>query len=188
MRQFITHIALCCSMLFCLAGLLHAQDWESTGPNSRVMKHQDGSRTYYRRTAGQKVLVKKNVGPAGDVRLVTHYYMDDLGNPRSCKIFDAKNKLLYKVSYGYQISTGRLMKERMLFADKTDPKTGQPMVASETRYTYDSQGNRSKPLVFTFVEGKTAESLFGKKSTLPDKVFDEQNDIANPNAHRVGGR
>ncbi len=166
-----------------------AQDWEFLGPNSRVMKHQDGSRTYYKRSMGKdKTLVKKNVGADGNVRLITHYYMDDLGNPRSCKIYNAGNKLLFKVSYGYQASTGRLMKERMFFADKVDSKSGQPLIASETRYTYDAQGNRSKPMVFTFVKGQTAETLFGKKTTLPDKVFKEQNDIANPNAHRVGGK
>jgi len=162
------------SVLLFLTPELRAQDWEVLGPNSRVMKHRDGSKTYYRRTAGQKVLVKKNVSADGKVRLVTHYYMDDLGNPRSCKIYNGSNKLLYKVSYGYQISTGRLMKERMFFADKKDPKTGKSLVASETRYTYDSQGNRSKPMVFTFVEGRSAETLFGRKTTLPDKVFKDQ--------------
>jgi len=163
-----------------------AQDWEMLGPNSRVLRHDDGSRTYYRRTAGQKVLVKKNVGPNGNVRLVTHYYMDKLGNPRSCKIYDSNNKLLFKVSYGYQISTGRLLMEAMYFADRKDPKTGSDMIASETRYTYDAQGNRSKPITFTYVEGKTAEEIFGRKTTLPDKVFEDQNDIINPAAHRVG--
>jgi len=165
---------------------LLAQEWEFVGPNSRVMRHQDGSRTYYKRNSVDKMLVKKNVGTDGRVRLITHYYMDDFGNPRACHIFNSANKMLFKAKNGYQPSTGRLMEEQMLFADRVDPKTGQPLIASRTRYTYDAQGNRSKPMIFTFVEGQTAESLYGKKTTLPDKVFDDQNDIANPNAKRVG--
>ena len=186
--RFFRFILSALTVLCFFPSVAQAQDWEILGPNSRVMKHQDGSRTYYKRTAGQKVIVKKNVGVDGNVRLVTHYHMDDLGNPRACKIYDNNNKLLFKVSYGYEIATGRLMREMMFHADRKDLNTGSLLVASETRYTYDSQGNRSKPLVFTFAKGKTAEELFGKKSTLPEKVFEDQNDIANPNAHRVGAK
>lgn len=151
--------------------------WEAKGPNARMMRHQDGSSTVYRRTPGQKTLVKKNIGSDGKVRIVTHYYIDDYGNPRACKIYNASDKLLYKVSYAYEISTGRLVGERMFHAGKKDPKSGAPLVASETRYTYDAQGNRSKPITFTFVKGKTAEELFGKKptqSTFPEKTFEDQ--------------
>ena len=152
--------------------------WEAQGPNVRVMKHYDGSRTMYRRTPGKKILVKKKVDPAGKIQIITHYYMDDHGNPRSCKIYNAKNTLLFKVSYAYEISTGRLVGERMFHANKKDPKTGQPLIASETRYTYDAQGNRSKPVTFTFVKGKTAEEVFGgnarkQQSTFPERAFEE---------------
>lgn len=152
-------------------------EWEAQGANVRVMRHQDGSRTVYRRTPGQKTLVKKNVGTNGKIRTVTHYHMDEKGNPRACKIYDSANKLLYKVKYAYQISTGRLVAERMLHGSKLDPKTGQPLVASETRYTYDAHGNRSKPITYTFVKGKTAEELFGRQSsqsTFPEKTFEDQ--------------
>jgi len=180
MRIFILILPL----LIALPTLLFAQEWESDGPNSRILRHDDGSRTIYKRAPGQKILIKKNINPQGNVRLITRYHMDDHGNPRSCKIYDPTGKELFKVSYAYQISTGRLMKERMFFSDKA-AANGQPIIASETRYTYDAQGNRSKPEVFTFVKGRTAEELFGKKSTLPDKVFDEHNDIANPAIHKI---
>lgn len=172
-------------ILLTLTNFLYSQNWEAGDvPNSRVLRHDDGSRTVYFRAKGnKKLLVKKNVGPGGEVRLVTRYFMDDHGNPRACKIYDSQNKLLFKVSYGYAVATGRLMKERMLFADKKDSK-GNHIIASETRYTYDAQGNRSKPIVFTFVKGQTAEDLFGKKSTLPDKVYDDQRDIADPTIHK----
>lgn len=180
-------------LTFTLASTGYAQapeGWEAQGPNVRVMRHQDGSRTLYRRTPGKKTLVKKNVGTDGKVRTVTQYHMDDYGNPRACKIYDSSNKLLFKVSYAYEISTGRLVAERMLYADKVQTKTGQPLVASETRYTYDAQGNRSKPITITFMKGKTAEELFGNgkvQSTFPEKTFDDQKFLANPNATKVGG-
>jgi len=170
------------TLILCLSPLVsQAQDWEALGPNSRVMRHEDGSKTYYRRTTGQNRLVKKNVGVDGRVRLITHYFIREDGNPTGCKIYDSQNALLFKVSYAYNISTGRLMAERMFSARKLDPKTGKPMCVSETRYTYDAQGNRSQPRVFTFVKGKMAEEMFGpSRTTLPDKVFEDQPDFINP--------
>lgn len=165
------------------------EGWEKVGHNVRVMKHQDGSRTFYRRAPEQSTLVKKTTGPNGSIRSVTHYYIDDNGNPRSCKIFDSRNKLLFKVSYAYQISTGRLLAERMYYADKKDAK-GNPYLASETRYSYDAQGNRSKPITVTFAKGKTAEEIFGigtaSQSTYPEKTFEDQKFLANPNSSKLG--
>ncbi len=161
------------SLLFGQGAL--AQEWEASGPHSRVMRHQDGSKTVYRRTPGQKRLVKKNIGIDGKVRTVTYYYMDDHGNPRSCKIYDSSDHLLFKVMYAYEISTGRLMAERMFHADKVDPKSGQPLLASETRYTYDAQGTRSQPITYSFQAGETAEEVFGwGQATFPEKTFEDQ--------------
>lgn len=165
-----------------------APQWQAIGPNSRLMRHQDGSQTVYRRTPGKKSLVKKNIGVNGKVRVVTHYHMDDHGNPRGCKIYDSQNNLMFKVSYGYQISTGRLLAEVMTHASKKDPQTAKPLVVSETRYTYDAQGNRSKPIVFTFVEGERAEDAFGKrKTTFPERAFGDEPKTANPNSNRISG-
>lgn len=173
--------------LLCLPAMSQIGTWEAQGPNARVMRHQDGSRTVYRRTPGDKILVKKNVGINGKVRLVTKYFMDNYGNPRSCKIYDSSDTLIYKVAYAYEISTGRLMAERMFHAEKKDPKSGNPILVSETRYTYDAQGNRSKPITYTFIKGKTAEEVFGNRnSTFPEKAFEDQKALANPNSKKVG--
>ena len=58
-----------------------------------------------------------------------------------------------------------------------------------TKYVYDAQGNRSKPMVFTLIPGKMFEDVFGAPSTLPDKnPFQETpaGKKANPNARPVG--
>ena len=148
------------------------EGWQAPGPNTRLMRHQDGSQTVYKRSTGQKNLVKKKIGADGQIKLSTHYFMDDRGNPRACKIYNSKNSLLYKVSYAYQRSTGKLVAENMYDAQRKNPKTGKNILVSQTRYTYDAHGNRSRPLTYTFVDGKSAEDYFGKKgTTMPEKVF-----------------
>jgi hypothetical protein len=147
--------------------------WEAIGPNVRIMRHEDGSRTEFRRSPDDRTLTKKTTGNNGYVKLVTVYRMDNNGNPRGCQIFDGKSNLLYKVSYGYHKTTGQLVAEDMFDARVKilDERTGREMPVRRMYYTYDAQGNRSKAQAFVNIKGKLAEDVYGKKTktTYPDE-------------------
>jgi hypothetical protein len=54
-------------------------------------------------------------------------------------------------------------------------------------YVYDNQGNRSAPIVFNILPGKTFEEVFGVKSTeLETNPFKEKGGTVNPGARPVG--
>ena len=89
------------------------------GPNVRVMRHEDGSRTMFTRTPDNRTLTKKKFSANGVLTMLTVYRMDTNGNPIGCKIFDGQNQLLYKVSYGYRKADGQLVEERMFDARVT---------------------------------------------------------------------
>ena len=129
----------------------------------RVMRHHDGSQTVSRHYPGNRELVKKKISANGTLQLSSHYALDAEGIPRSGKVYDGQGALLYKISFAFSRKTGRLVAERMFDAVLKDPKTGQPLLVSETRYTYDAHGRRSKPVTRTFVKGATAEQHFGSK-------------------------
>lgn len=148
----------------------YLEKWEAIGPNVRIMRHQDGSRTEFRRSPDDRTLTKKTTGTNGYVKLVTVYRMDSSGNPRGCQIFDGKNNLLYKVRYGYHKVTGQLVAEDMFDARAKilDKTTGNEMPVRRMYYTYDAQGNRSKAQAFVNIEGQLAEDVYGKtKTTYP---------------------
>jgi hypothetical protein len=147
----------------CLAGDFDAVD----GPNVRVMKHEDGARTVFTRTPDNRTLTKKKFSPNGVLEMLTVYRMDANSNPIGCKIYDGHNDLLFKVSYGYRKSDGQLVEERMFDARvvRKDPNTGKEMPVQRICYVYDSQGNRSAPIVYNLLPGKTFEEVFGVKSS-----------------------
>lgn len=161
------------------------------GPNVRVMRHEDGSRTLFTRTPDNRSLTKKKFNANGILVMMTNYRMDANSNPVSCKIYDGGNNLLYKVSYGYRKSDGQLVEERMFDArnKRVDPNTGAETPVQRVCYVYDAQGNRSAPIVFNLLPGKTFEEVFGvKSSALESNPFkDEAGKVpANPNARPVG--
>ena len=159
------------------------------GPNVRVMRHEDGSRTLFRRTPDNRTLTKRKFSANGVLLMLTVYRMDSNGNPIGCKIYDGRNQLLFKVSYGYRRSDGQLVEERMFDARviRKDPATGQEMPIQKVCYVYDAQGNRSAPIVFNLLPGKTFEEAFGvKSSALESNPFKEEAGPANPNARPVG--
>ena len=137
------------------------------GPNVRVMRHEDGSRTMFRRTPDNRVLTKKKFSANGVLTMLTIYDMDSNENPLRCRIMDGQNDLLFKVSYGYRKSDGQLVEERMYDARvvRRDPNTGKEMPVQRVCYIYDSQGNRSAPIVYNLLPGKTMEEVFGVKSS-----------------------
>lgn len=141
------------------------------GPNVRVTRHADGSRTRFTRSADKTELTKKKYSPNGRITMVTVYVMDKMGNPLSCKIYDGKESLMYKVRYGYRKSDGKLVEEQMFDArvKRTDPATGKEMPVQRVLYVYDAQGNRSAPMVYNLLPGKTFEEVFGEKASMYDR-------------------
>lgn len=160
------------------------------GPNVRVMRHEDGSRTLFTRPPDNRSLTKKKFNANGVLVMMTNYRMDSNSNPVSCKIYDGSNNLLYKVSYGYRKSDGQLVEERMFDArtKRLHPNSGVEMPVQRVCYVYDAQGNRSAPIVYNLLPGKTFEEVFGVKSSALDvNPFKEQSgkSPANPNARPV---
>jgi hypothetical protein len=161
------------------------------GPYARITKHEDGSKTMFTRTPDNRSLAKKRFSPNGVLTMLTIYRMDSNGNPIGCKIFDGHNNLLFKVSYGYRKSDGQLVEERMFDAQVTrkDPNTGKEMPVQRIRYVYDARGNRSAPIIYNLLPGKTFEQVFGvKSSALETNPFNENSPggTTNPNARPVG--
>lgn len=174
----------------CGAAQKEPDDFNSVdGPNVRVMRHQDGSRTHFTRTPDNRTLTKKKFSANGVLTMLTVYRMDPNGNPIGCRISDGKNNLLFKVSYGYHKSDGRLVAEDMFDARvvRRDPNTGKEMPIQKIRYIYDAQGNRSAPIIYNLLPGKKFEEVFGiKSSALETNPFKEKSGMANPNARPAG--
>ena len=146
------------------------------GPNVRVMRHEDGSRTVFTRSPDQKVLTKKTFSANGSLMLVTIYRMDAHGNPMSCKIYDGMKNEMFKTRYGYRKEDGQLVEEQMFDSrvKRIDPNTGEEMPVRRFIYTYDALGNRSAPISITLIPGKSAEEVFGAgPSALDSNPFDD---------------
>jgi hypothetical protein len=166
------------------------KDFEAVdGPNVRVMRHEDGSRTLFTRTPDNRTLTKRKFSANGVLNMLTVYRMDANANPIGCRIYDGRNQLLFKVSYGYRKTDGQLVEERMFDARvvRKDPNTGKEMPVQRICYVYDTQGNRSAPVVYNLLPGKKFEEVFGvKSSALDTNPFNEKAGPANPNARPVG--
>ncbi|MEN9974734.1 MAG: hypothetical protein RLZZ282_740 [Verrucomicrobiota bacterium] len=173
---------------FCEANEPTAEIKEIDGPNVRVMRHEDGSRTMFTRAPDDRTLTKKKFSANGVLTMLTVYRMDANANPVACKIFDGQNQLLFKVSYGYRKSDGQLVEERMFDARVTrrDKNTGKEMPVQRICYLYDAQGNRSAPIVYNLLPGKTVEQVFGvKSSALETNPFKDGAPI-NPRTRPLG--
>ena len=162
-------------LIFCLLGAVsgHAEEvgFDSVdGPNVRVMRHDDGSRTIFIRSPDSRTLTKRTFSDKGVVKMLTIYRMDEHGNPTGCKIFDGDKNELYKFSYGYRKSDAKLAEERMFDSrvKRIDPKTGNEMPVRRFLYSYDALGNRSAPIAITLIPGVIPDDFFGS-STAPEK-------------------
>ena len=196
MRALATCKILTAVVCFCTAVCCDAKgpadDFDSVdGPNVRVMRHEDGSQTRFTRTPDNRTLTKKKFSANGVLTMLTVYRMDESGNPIGCKIFDGQNQLVFKVSYGYRKSDGQLVEERMFDARVTrrDPNTGREMPVQTVKYVYDAKGNRSAPIIYNLLPGKTFEQVFGlKSSALETNPFKESvpGGPVNPSAKPVG--
>ncbi len=143
------------------------------GPNVRVTRHDDGSRTVFERSVDQRVLTKKTFTADGNMFLVTIYRMDVHGNPMNCKIYDGKKNEMFKSRYGYRKSDGLLVEEQMFDSrvKRTDPNTGEEMPVRRFIYNYDALGNRSAPISITLTPGQTAEEVYGGPTALDVDPF-----------------
>jgi len=167
---------------------------EVDGPFVRVMRNQDGSSTVFRRSPDNRTLTKKTLTAQGTVQSITIYRMDAQGNPRSCKICDGQNQELFKVSYGYESKFGRLVEEHMFDArvKRIDPNSGKEMPVQRLLYTYDAQGNRSRPMSIVLIPGKKADEVYRMNpSALDHNPFNEPKDPpakprAKPRAKSLG--
>lgn len=164
---------------------------EVDGPNVRVMRHDDGSKTRFTRSPDNKKLTKMKFSANGVLTMMTIYWMDLNGNPTGCHIMDGQNQLMFKVSYGYRKPDGLLVRELMFDArvKRNDPNTGREMPVQRIEYFYNAQGERSAPMVINLLPGKTFEEVFGvKSSALETNPFKEAapGGPANPNARPLG--
>jgi hypothetical protein len=186
----LTVVSVLLATMFCSAAQKPSPDFDSVdGPNVRVMRHEDGAQTRFTRTPDNRTLTKKKFSANGTLLMVTVYRMDANENPIGCRISDGQGNLLFKVSYGYRKSDGQLVEERMYDARviRRDPNTGKEMPIQRICYVYDAQGNRSAPIVYNLLPGKTFEEVFGiKSSALETNPFRENSGMANPNARPAG--
>jgi hypothetical protein len=186
----LTSAAVLLASAVCGAAQKAADDFNAVdGPNVRVMRHEDGARTLFTRTPDNRTLTKKKFSANGVLMMLTVYRMDSNGNPIGCRISDGQGNLLFKVSYGYRKSDGQLVEERMFDARvvRKDPNTGKEMPIQRICYVYDAQGNRSAPIIYNLLPGKTFEEVFGMKSSaLETNPFNEKGGLANPNARPTG--
>lgn len=177
-------------ILLTVVGSLHANELDAVdGPNVRVTRHKDGSKTIFTRSPDNLTLTSKKTNANGVLITMTVYRMDANGNPRGCKIYDGNKNELYKSSYGYRKSDGRLVEERMFDSrvKRIDPNTGNEMPVRRFIYTYDAHGKRNKPIAITLTPGKTANEVYNiGPSALDANPFDDEKQPVNPNARPVG--
>ncbi len=156
-------MALLLSLSPCRAGDFDAVD----GPNVRVMRQEDGSRSIFIRSPDSRTLTKKTFSPNGVITMLTVYKMDANQNPLGCKISDGQGNELYKVSYGYHKTTGLLVQEKMFDSRvrRINPANGAEMPVQLVVYLYDGEGKRSAPIVYNLLPGKKMEDVFGVKTS-----------------------
>lgn len=176
--------ALCCGAMLgvaCAQSANNVTDKEMNSANVRVYRHEDGSKDVLERTKDARTLIKRTYSAEGKPTLVTVYTTDAAGNAMSCKIYDSAKNELFKVRYGYRKSDGQLVEEQMFDsrAKHLNPIDGKEMPVRRFIYTYDANGNRSKPMAITLTAGKSAEQVFG---AAPSALEKNPFDTANPNA------
>jgi hypothetical protein len=172
------------ALLFAAGTLLAAADDDFNkvdGPNVRVMRNEDGSKTLFLRSPDNRTLTKKTFSANGVLELLTVYRMDANENPLSCKIFDGQKQELFKVSYGYRKSDGQLIEERMFDSRvrRVNPEDGvTEMPVRRFIYTYDGQGKRSRGQAITPLPGKSADEVYRKGAADPDNPFKQATPVS----------
>lgn len=106
----------------------------------RIQKNSDGTQSEFKRHPHQRMMTKTTFSKDGSIVSKTIYRRGVYGNLRSCKIYDGQGTELFKVAYGYDTQSSRLMAENMYSS-----KTGN--LVRILWYDYDLEGNRSKPRI-----------------------------------------
>ena len=133
--------------------------------SSRLVKHEDGSRSYFERTSNGQGMRKRTYNVNNVLVSVTYYSRGKFGQLTSCLIYDGKKNELFNVSYGYN-QYAELVEERMF-----DSKTKE--LVRRFLYRYDAQGNRSKPICITLVKNKNLEIHSGPSAPEKDPFADD---------------
>lgn len=126
---------------------------DQSGRHVRVIRNDDGSQSLYEKTPGQKGMRRLTYDQTGTLKSIIVYLTGKWDQLTSCKVYDGDKNELYKVAYGYD-EGARLMEEQMFDSKKIDPATGKNLLVRRFIYTYDEQGNRSKPICIVLVKGK----------------------------------
>lgn len=135
---------------------------EENGPYVRVIRHDDGSKSIFRKLPNQKGMQKRMFNTDGILISVTQYATGKWGELTGCKIYDGKKNEIYKVSYGYDKRTAKLLEERMY-----DSKSN--LLIRRFMYTYDDAGNRSKPICINIRKDVAEEYKKLMEASMPDK-------------------
>ncbi len=170
----------------------------SKGKLVRIIRNQDDTISEFSQTGDDRVLVKQTlqeqINGARNLLSRTVYRKDADLNLRSAKIYDSRGATLFRVIYGYHKETGLLVAENMYDTRvKRVDANGKEIAIRAVRYTYDAHGNRSRPVIFTALPGKTAEELFQKAPGSVDQdgvtyPFENpfQKPPINPKANNLG--
>lgn len=135
-------------------------DFNVQTSSSRLVKHEDGSRSYFEKTNEGKGMKKTTYNTHNVLVSVTLYTRGKYNQLLSCLIFDGQKNELFYVSYGYN-QNAELVEERMF-----DSKTKE--LVRRFLYRYDAMGNRSKPVCITLVKDNKNVEKYGKE-TAPEK-------------------
>ena len=132
--------------LLMTAGALAASqdDFNVQTASSRMVKHEDGSRSYFEKTGDGKGMKKTTYNIHNVLVSVTLYKRGPFGELRSCLIFDGQKNELFFVRYGYDGNAN--LREEQMFDSKSKE------LVRRFLYTYDDMGNRSKPVCITLVK------------------------------------
>lgn len=144
------------------AGALTASqdDFNVRTSSSRLVKHEDGSRSYFEKTEEGKGMKKTTYNTHNVLVSVTLYKRGPFGELRSCLIFDGQKNELFYVRYGYDGNAN--LREEQMFDSRTKE------LVRRFLYTYDAMGNRSKPVCITLVKS-TKDIETHAVPTAPEK-------------------
>lgn len=144
MMQRFTACLLTGLLVAALAPELSAQSADVTEQERdvvRVVRHPDGTRSYYKRQVGWKGMLCATYTASGKLAAINDYTESRYGQLLGCVIYNDKHEVIYKVSYGYDRKS-RLIEERMY--SYPEKKLVQRVI-----YRYDARGKRSKPLIIS---------------------------------------
>lgn len=141
---------------------------ERDGHLVRILPHPDGSKSFYMKDTEQKGMRRTTYDARGVLVSIIVYATGKWDHLTSCKVYDGGKRELYKVAYGYD-KDARLMEEQMFDSNRIDPKTGKNLLVRRFIYTYDSSGNRSKPICIVVANNAEYDKSPAIMPTAPER-------------------